>query len=184
MLSMKLRGKTLLVLLLVAVVPLLVSLIFLSNFTKDQIRSSMVQFAEKSSNFVERSTTSSQNELSNYLRLLSSSSDMVNALYYASLTQDVAQLRELVEMVQDQYDMDAAFKALESRGMARVDMFLTESGEIYINEINTIPGFTAISMYPKLWQVSGLSYKDLIDRLIQLALDEHKEKNNLKTTEY
>jgi len=78
----------------------------------------------------------------------------------------------------------AAFKALESRGMARVDMFLTESGEIYINEINTIPGFTAISMYPKLWQVSGLSYKDLIDRLIQLALDEHKEKNNLKTTEY
>jgi len=106
MLSMKLRGKTLLVLLLVAVVPLLVSLVFLSNFTKDQIRSSMVQFAEKSSNFVARSTTSSQHELSNYLRLLSSSSDMVNALYYASLTQDVAQLHELVEMVQYQYDMD------------------------------------------------------------------------------
>jgi methyl-accepting chemotaxis protein len=106
MLSMKLRGKTLLVLLLVAVVPLLVSLIFLSNFTKDQIHSSMVQSAEKSSNFVERSTTSSQQELSNYLRLLSSSSDMVNALYYASLTQDVEQLHELVEMVQFQYDMD------------------------------------------------------------------------------
>jgi len=106
MLSMKLRGKTLLVLLLVAVVPLLVSLIFLSNFTKDQIRSSMVQFAEKSSNFVERSTTSSQHELSNYMRLLSSSSDMVNALYYASLTKDVAQLHELVEAVQYQYDMD------------------------------------------------------------------------------
>jgi D-alanine-D-alanine ligase len=78
----------------------------------------------------------------------------------------------------------AAFKVLESRGMARVDMFLTESGEVYINEINTIPGFTAISMYPKLWEVTGLSYKDLIDRLIQLALAEHKEKNSLKTTEY
>jgi D-alanine-D-alanine ligase len=68
--------------------------------------------------------------------------------------------------------------------MARVDMFLTESGEIYINEINTIPGFTAISMYPKLWQVSGLSYGELIDRLIQLALDDHREKSNLYTTGY
>jgi D-alanine-D-alanine ligase len=68
--------------------------------------------------------------------------------------------------------------------MARVDMFLTESGEVYINEINTIPGFTVISMYPKLWQASGLSYKDLIGRLIQLALDDHKEKNSLKTTGY
>jgi D-alanine-D-alanine ligase len=78
----------------------------------------------------------------------------------------------------------AAFKALESRGMARVDMFLTESSEIYVNEINTIPGFTAISMYPKLWQVSGLSYGELIDRLIQLALDDHREKSNLSTTGY
>ena len=91
MLNMKLRGKTMMVLLLVAVIPLLVSLIFLSNFTKDQIRSSMLQFAEKSSNFVSRSTTSSKQELSNYLRLLSNSSDIVNALYYASLTQDVDQ---------------------------------------------------------------------------------------------
>ena len=106
MLSMKLRGKLILVLLLVAVVPLLVSLIFLSSFTKDQIRSSMVQFAEKSSNFVERSTASSQQELSNYLQLLSSSSDMVNALYYASLTQDVEQLHALVDTVHNQYDMD------------------------------------------------------------------------------
>lgn len=78
----------------------------------------------------------------------------------------------------------AAFRALESRGMARVDMFLTASGSIYVNEINTIPGFTAISMYPKLWQASGISYKDLIDRLIQLALDEHKAKNEFKTTGY
>lgn len=77
-----------------------------------------------------------------------------------------------------------AFKALESRGMARVDMFLTDSGEVYINEINTIPGFTSISMYPKLWNASGISNKELVDRLIQLALDEHKNKSALKTTGY
>lgn len=104
--NMKLRGKVLIVLLLVALVPLLISLVFLSGFTKDQIRSNMVRFAEKSSNFVERSTTSSQQELSNYLRLLSSSSDMVNALYYASLTQDTEQLYELIDVVHKQYDMD------------------------------------------------------------------------------
>jgi len=106
MLSMKLRGKTLLVLILVAVVPLLVSLVLLSNFTKDQIRSSMIQFAEKSSVFVERSTIARQQELSNYLRLLSNSSDVVNALYYASLTQDLEQLRDLIEEAHDQYEMD------------------------------------------------------------------------------
>ena len=77
-----------------------------------------------------------------------------------------------------------AFKTLESRGMARVDMFLTESSKVYVNEINTIPGFTAISMYPKLWQASGLSYQELIDRLIQLALEDHQQKNALKTTGY
>ena len=117
MINMKLRGKTLLVLLLVAVVPLVVSLTFLSNFTKDQIRSSMVQFAEKSSNFVERSTESSQQELANYLGLLSSSSDLVNALYYASLTQDVEQLRELIQNVHDQYDMDI-LEVLDTSGQS------------------------------------------------------------------
>ncbi len=106
MLKIKLRGKTLLVMLLVAVVPLLFSLNFLSNFTNDQIRNSMKQFAEKSSNFVARSTTSSQQELSNYLRLLSSSSDIVNALYYASLTGDIDQLREPIETDREQYGMD------------------------------------------------------------------------------
>jgi D-alanine-D-alanine ligase len=78
----------------------------------------------------------------------------------------------------------AAFKVLESRGMARVDMFLSANDKIYVNEINTIPGFTAISMYPKLWQASGLSYTDLIDRLIQLAIEEHSQKSQLKTTGY
>ncbi len=115
MLKMKLRGKTMLVLLLVAVVPLLVSLIFLSNFTKDQIRSSMVQFAEKSSNFVERSTSRSQQELTNYLSLLSNSSDLVNALYYASLTQDVDQLNDLVVNVHSQYSLDI-LEVLDTEG--------------------------------------------------------------------
>ena len=78
----------------------------------------------------------------------------------------------------------AAFRALEARGMARVDMFLTADGQIYVNEINTIPGFTEISMYPKLWQASGLSYGELIDRLIQLALEEHAEQGGLETTGY
>ncbi len=68
--------------------------------------------------------------------------------------------------------------------MARVDMFLTTSDEIYVNEINTIPGFTAISMYPKLWQASGLSYSELIDRLILLAIEEQAEKSALITTGY
>jgi D-alanine-D-alanine ligase len=77
-----------------------------------------------------------------------------------------------------------AFQVLECRGMARVDMFLTAANEIFVNEINTIPGFTAISMYPKLWQTSGMSYTDLIDRLIQLALEEHDAKSQLTTTGY
>jgi methyl-accepting chemotaxis protein len=106
MLKMKLRGKTMLIMLMVAVVPLLVSLIFLSNFSSNQIRLSMVQFAEKSSNFVDRTTASRKQELSNYLRLLSNSSDIVNALYYATLTDDTEQLRELIQKVQQQYKMD------------------------------------------------------------------------------
>ena len=62
------------------------------------------------------------------------------------------------------------FLLLECRGMARVDFFLKSSGEVLVNEVNTIPGFTSISMYPKLWQVSGLSYSALLDKLIELAL--------------
>jgi D-alanine-D-alanine ligase len=78
-----------------------------------------------------------------------------------------------------------AFRACDLSGMARVD-FLMEPGtstgarprKIYLNEVNTLPGFTAISMYPKLWQASGLPYKQLIDRLIQLALERHEEKKS------
>jgi D-alanine-D-alanine ligase len=73
-----------------------------------------------------------------------------------------------------------AFRCLECRGMARVDFFLERTGRIYINEVNTIPGFTSISMYPKLWEASGVSYRDLIDQLIELALAEHREKQRTK----
>jgi D-alanine-D-alanine ligase len=75
------------------------------------------------------------------------------------------------------------FRALECLGMARVDFFLEHrTNRILLNEINTIPGFTSISMYPKLWEASGLSYRNLLDRLIELALAQHREKQRTKYT--
>jgi len=74
-----------------------------------------------------------------------------------------------------------AFRAIECTGMARVDFFLERrTGRTYLNEINTIPGFTSISMYPKLWEATGLSFRELIDRLIELALAQHREKTRTK----
>ncbi|HZD80972.1 MAG TPA: D-alanine--D-alanine ligase family protein [Actinomycetota bacterium] len=67
----------------------------------------------------------------------------------------------------------AGFRAVECSGMARVDFFLLSDGSLLLNEINTIPGFTRISMYPKLWEASGLAYPALIDRLVELALERH-----------
>jgi D-alanine-D-alanine ligase len=67
-----------------------------------------------------------------------------------------------------------AFRAIDGAGMARVDFFVRDPDEVYLNEINTIPGFTAVSMYPKLWEASGVSYPDLVDRLIELALERHR----------
>ncbi len=75
-----------------------------------------------------------------------------------------------------------AFKVLCCEGMARVDFFLKANGAALINEINTIPGFTRISMYPKLWEVSGLPYPALIDRLIELAIERHRRERALRTT--
>jgi D-alanine-D-alanine ligase len=76
-----------------------------------------------------------------------------------------------------------AFQAVEGAGMARVDFLLArDSGQIYLNEVNTIPGFTTISMYPKMWEASGLSYPALLDRLIELALERHAEKQQLRTS--
>ena len=73
-----------------------------------------------------------------------------------------------------------AFKVMCCQGMARVDFFLKNNEEIIVNELNTIPGFTRISMYPKLWEASGIPYPKLIDRLIQLALERFEEKKKLK----
>jgi D-alanine-D-alanine ligase len=72
----------------------------------------------------------------------------------------------------------AAFKACDLSGLARVDFLMEPDGKqrIFVNEVNTMPGFTRISMYPKLWQASGLSYKELITRLIELALERQAEK--------
>lgn len=72
-----------------------------------------------------------------------------------------------------------AYKTLHCQGMARVDFFLTKGGDIFINEVNTIPGFTDISMYPKNWDVSGLSYAQLLDDLIQLALGRYERTQRL-----
>jgi D-alanine-D-alanine ligase len=74
-----------------------------------------------------------------------------------------------------------AFRSIECMGMARVDFFLERgTGKIYLNEVNTIPGFTSISMYPKMWEASGIPYSELISRLIELALEQHKEKARTK----
>jgi D-alanine-D-alanine ligase len=76
-----------------------------------------------------------------------------------------------------------AFKAVDAAGMARVDFLMNgQTGAIFVNEINTIPGFTTISMYAKLWEASGLPYARLLDRLIELALERHREKQALRTT--
>ncbi len=76
-----------------------------------------------------------------------------------------------------------AFQAVDGAGMARVDFLLDRrSGALYVNEINTIPGFTPISMYPKLWEASGLPYPRLIDRLVELALERHRDRQRNRYT--
>lgn len=75
-----------------------------------------------------------------------------------------------------------AFQAVDCSGMGRVDFFINGEGTIFVNEINTIPGFTQISMYPKLWEHSGLPYPALLDRLIAIALEKHRERQALRTS--
>jgi D-alanine-D-alanine ligase len=72
------------------------------------------------------------------------------------------------------------FHLLEADGLARVDFFLVEDGRLIVNEINTLPGFTPISMYPKLWEATGLAYTDLVTRLVDLALEKHRQRKALK----
>ena len=91
-----------------------------------------------------------------------------------------AQLKPAEVKKIQQYAVEA-FRALELNGMARVDFFLEKAGgKIYLNEVNTIPGFTSISMYPKLWEASGIPFSKLIDKLIELALEQHAEKARTK----
>jgi D-alanine-D-alanine ligase len=74
------------------------------------------------------------------------------------------------------------FETLECAGLARVDLFMEKtSGKFFVNEINTLPGFTAISMYPKLWEASGIPYADLVDRLVTLAMERHAARKSLRT---
>lgn len=87
---------------------------------------------------------------------------------------------EIEEMERIREQAIAAFRAIGGCGMARVDFFIEKStGDILINEINTIPGFTKISMYPKLWEASGLGYNKLVDRLIDLAIERRREKEEV-----
>ena len=76
----------------------------------------------------------------------------------------------------------AAFRAVDARGLARVDFFVERGEErrVFLNEVNTMPGFTPISMYPKLWAASGIPYPELIDRLIELAIEEHRDRRDVR----
>jgi D-alanine-D-alanine ligase len=85
---------------------------------------------------------------------------------------------ELVARVQE-LSVDA-FVATECEGMARVDCFVTPGGDVLINELNTIPGFTPTSVYAKLFEASGVPYAELLDRLIELALERHERRSRLK----
>lgn len=87
---------------------------------------------------------------------------------------DAGQVREVQDLAV------RTFEVLGGDGLARVDFFLTPGGDLYVNEINTLPGFTRISMYPKMWEASGLSYRDLITQLIELAFETHTRDNGLK----
>jgi D-alanine-D-alanine ligase len=90
---------------------------------------------------------------------------------------DAALMKKIQELAID------AFRAVDGAGMSRVDFLMNgETGELFLNEVNTIPGFTTISMYPQMWEASGLAYPALIDRLIALALERHAEKQQLRTS--
>ncbi len=74
----------------------------------------------------------------------------------------------------------ASFAAADCEGMARVDFFVRPDGEVVVNELNTIPGFTATSVYAKLFEASGISYRELLDRLVALALDRRERRSRLR----
>jgi D-alanine-D-alanine ligase len=75
-----------------------------------------------------------------------------------------------------------AFRALDASGLARVDFLMKrDDGTLFINELNSLPGFTDVSMFPRLWEATGLSYTELLDRLIELALERHEQQSALET---
>ncbi len=91
------------------------------------------------------------------------------------------------DITKDEYDQMKemairAFKALDCSGLVRADFFLTKEGKVLINEVNTMPGFTPVSMFPLLWKHTGLEYPQLIERLVELAKERHAEKQNIKYT--
>jgi D-alanine-D-alanine ligase len=86
--------------------------------------------------------------------------------------------QETIELVQRR--AVESFVASECEGMARVDFFVRDDGEVIVNELNTIPGFTATSVYAKLFEASGVPYPELVDRLVQLALERHERKSRLR----
>lgn len=92
----------------------------------------------------------------------------------AKLTED--EVKRIQKISVDTYEV------LECCGMTRVDMFMKENGELIINEVNTLPGFTSISMYPTLWEHSGIPKKDLVTKLINFAIEKHEQTNALKFT--
>jgi D-alanine-D-alanine ligase len=79
---------------------------------------------------------------------------------------------------------EKAYRLLELEGLTRIDFFVKQNGEVWLNEVNTLPGFTKISMYPKLWEASGITYPELIHRLIQLAIDRYQVEKHLKRNKY
>ncbi len=106
--------------------------------------------------------------------------------YEAKYIDDNGALLEIPAMIQERQTLRVkelaikSFKVLGCEGMARVDFFLKDSGEVIVNEVNTIPGFTNISMYPKLWEASGIPQRELIDRLIELAFERYERESKLK----
>ncbi|HEV8491041.1 MAG TPA: D-alanine--D-alanine ligase A, partial [Candidatus Angelobacter sp.] len=105
-----------------------------------------------------------------------------NAKYIDEGSQPVIPAKISRKQMKDVQEMAVrAFKSVDCSGLARVDFLMDpgrrgKPGKLYLNEINTMPGFTSISMYPKMWAASGLEYPKLIDRLIELALERHAEK--------
>jgi D-alanine-D-alanine ligase len=106
--------------------------------------------------------------------------------YVAKYVSDDSELLIPADLSEEQSDKVRrlavqAYKAIDCAGLGRVDLLMdVENGRLYLNEINTIPGFTNISMYPKLWQASGLPYSHLLDKLIDLAIERHEEKEQLE----